>query len=80
VIPALKTALEQRPDVIVLATGKGWDLESKWVTDVMTARGRSSVRIDTFNLGSDDSAPLKSLATQTGGTYRTLTNSDLRGE
>jgi hypothetical protein len=46
----------------------------------MTARGSSTVRIDAFNLGSTDSAPLKSLATKTGGTYRTLTKSDLRGE
>jgi hypothetical protein len=80
VIPALKAALEQHPDAIVLATGKGWDLDNNWVTDVMKMRGASGVRIDTFNLGSTDSPPLKSLASKTGGSYRTVGKSDLRGE
>jgi hypothetical protein len=80
VVPALKAALDQHPDLIVLATAKGWDLDNKWVADVMAARGSSTVRIDTFNLGTTDSAPLKALATKTGGAYRTLAKSDLRGE
>jgi hypothetical protein len=80
VLPALKIAVGLHPDVIVLATGKGWDLDDKWLTGVMTARGASPVRIDAFNLGSNESPPLKSLATKTGGTYRDLSKADLRGE
>ncbi len=78
--PALKVALTEHPDVIIIATGKGWDLDTNWVADVMAVRGSNRVPINTFNLGTSDSAALKSLATKTGGTYRDLAKSDLRGE
>jgi hypothetical protein len=76
---ALQIAIAQHPDTIIIATGKGWDLDSKWLDDVMAIRGSSPVKIHTFNLGTNgESAPLKKLASQTGGTYRELSQGDLR--
>ena len=69
-VPALTQALSLSPDVIVIATAKGWDLDDGWVQSMMTARGSSSVKIDAINLGSAGSGnALKSLAGKTGGTF-----------
>ena len=82
ITPSLKLALAQHPDEIVIATGKGSDLENAWLDNVLTLRGNLPVKIDTFNLvnaGAEaESAPLKNLASQTGGIYRELTKADLR--
>jgi hypothetical protein len=76
---ALQIAIAQHPDTIVLATGKGWDLDTKWLDEVMAIRGSSPVKIHTFNLGTNgESAPLRKLASQTGGTYKELSQGDLR--
>jgi len=75
---ALKLAIAQHPDVIVIATGKGWDLDNAWLDSVMAIRGSSPVKIDTYSLGvNGESAPLKKLAIQTGGTYHELSQQDL---
>ncbi len=79
--PALTTALADQPDEIVVATGKGWTLDDDWVKDVLAARGSSTCRIDTFSLngnGNGDSTALRDLAAKTGGTYRDLSNAELR--
>ena len=69
-VPALTQALSLSPDVIVLATAKGWDLDDGWVQSMMTARGTSPVKIDTVNLGTAGSGnALKALAGKTGGTF-----------
>jgi hypothetical protein len=68
---ALAAAIAQRPDTIVLVTGKGDDLPSSWVNDVMALRGNSGIRFDTFD-ASDTITPkpvLKDLADRTGGTF-----------
>jgi hypothetical protein len=76
---AIKSAMAQQPDVLIVATGKGWDLNSKWLDDIMAIRGSSPAKIDTYSLGSDDeSAPLKKLASQTGGTYHQISHAELR--
>jgi hypothetical protein len=78
VLPAMHEAMTQHPDTIVIATGKGFDLDAKWVDDVMAIRGSAPVKIHTFNIGTDESGPLKRLAADTGGTYREVTTGELR--
>ncbi len=69
----LKLAIAQKPDTLIIATGKGWDLDNAWLDAVVTTRGSSPVKIHTFSLlSSGESAPLKKLAAQTGGTYHEL--------
>ena len=79
---SLQLALAQHPDEIVIATAKGsdLDLDSAWVDSILTLRGNSPVKIDTFNLISfpGESAPLQRLANQTGGAYADLTKAQLR--
>jgi hypothetical protein len=74
---ALKLALDQHPDEIVIATGKGSDLENAWTDEALTLRGKDKVKIDTISLGSGESGPLKRLAKETGGSYRELTRAEL---
>ena len=81
--PALTAALAQHPDTIVIATAKGWQLDDQWAKDVLSARGASVARIDTFSLGGTPPPegavpPLKTVANRTGGTYAEVTNADLR--
>jgi hypothetical protein len=69
--PALTQALTHSPDVIVIATAKGEDLDDAWVKDVLASRGSSPVKIDTVSLGSNsNSAALKDVAAKTGGEYK----------
>lgn len=76
---ALKKAIDQHPDQIVIATGKGWDLDNAWLDSVMAIRGSSPVKMITYNLVSDDSisAPLQRLAERTGGSYHAVTKAQL---
>jgi hypothetical protein len=77
---SLQKAIAQHPDEIVLATGKGWDLDNAWLDSVLAIRGSSPVRIHCFNIdlgGDGPSAPLKRLAEKTGGTYHDLTKVQL---
>ena len=82
--PALTMALGQHPDTIVIATAKGWSLDEQWAKDVLAARGASAARIDTFSLGGGTAPdgggtpPLKVVADATGGTYREVSNADLK--
>ena len=80
--PALALALSQHPDVIVVATAKGWELDEAWLKDVLDARGSAPVRFDTFSLGANNpegaaTPTLKTLAQRTGGTYAEVANSAL---
>jgi len=79
---ALRQAIELNPDEIVIATGKGMNLnlDNAWLDEVLKIRGDSKVKIDTISLGADgEITPLKRLAEQTGGTYKELTKGDLAG-
>lgn len=77
--PALTPALTHSPDTIVIATGKGWDLDDAWVKDVLATRGSSPVKIDTVSLGSNNSsAALKDVAAKTGGEYKEVNSTALQ--
>ncbi|MGH7179865.1 MAG: hypothetical protein ACREJC_20990, partial [Tepidisphaeraceae bacterium] len=78
VAPALKRALAAKPTNIVLATGKGWDLEPTFAGAVLQIRGSSSVRIDAFPIGDAESPAMRNIASQTGGQYRTISEAVLR--
>lgn len=75
---ALNKAFNNKPGVIVLATGKGLDLDSSFVEMVMGLRKSGEVKVHTFALGDAESAPLKEIAQRTGGEYRTLSAGALR--
>ena len=82
--PALTLALSQHPDVVVLATAKGWELEDAWAKDVLALRGTAPARFDTFSLGGNTPAPeggptpaLKTVADRTGGVYAVVSNDQL---
>jgi hypothetical protein len=79
---ALAKALAQQPDEIVIATGKGWqlDVDSTWLNGVMALRGSSAVKFVTYSLGSseDKCETLRKLAEKTGGSYHQATQSELR--
>jgi hypothetical protein len=77
---ALIRALDQKPDVIVLATGKGWDLQDDFVSMVMQLHKRSPrTQIHTFAIGSSgDSRALATIAERTGGNYQEFPISRLR--
>jgi hypothetical protein len=76
---ALALAIARHPDTIVLATGKGWDLNNAWLDSVMSIRGASNAKFLGYSLGaSGESAPLKKLAEQTGGSYHEMTQAQLR--
>jgi hypothetical protein len=76
--PALKKALEQRPDAIVLVTGKGADLDEAFVQMVNDAKKDIPVIIHTVAInGSGQSTALKRIAGGTGGEYRELSGAEL---
>jgi hypothetical protein len=77
--PAMVKALAVQPEVIVIATAKGYSLDDAWVQSIMELRGPLPVKIDILSLGADTTNPvLKSLADKTGGEYRDVTATDLR--
>lgn len=75
---ALNKAFNNKPGAIVLATGKGLDLDNSFVEMVMDLRKSGDVKVHTFALGDADSGPLKEIARRTGGEYRTLGAAALR--
>jgi hypothetical protein len=76
-VPALKQAAAAKPDAIILATGKGDDLDDDFVAAVTAALPKGA-KIYAFALGKDrPSKALQDLANKTGGTYRTLTSSQV---
>ncbi|MGN6625520.1 MAG: hypothetical protein ACTHLN_02790 [Tepidisphaeraceae bacterium] len=78
VMPALKLALTQSPDTIVLATGKSVQLDDSFATEVLDARQGGHVTFDTFSLGdSPTDDPLKKIAASTGGKFTFLKSTDL---
>lgn len=80
-IPALKQAMQQNPDTIVLVTGKAdqlGGLAPTFAADVLKLRGDKQPVIHTFSLGSTaDDDPLKKIALETKGTHKVLSKSDL---
>jgi hypothetical protein len=77
--PALQKAIASNPDVIIIATPKGWDLDDAWAKDVLSMRGNSKVKIDTVSLGSGgESETLKSVAAKSSGQYLQVDEAALR--
>jgi hypothetical protein len=76
---ALTKAVASKPAVIVLATGKAWQLDESFTKQVLDIRGDNPIKIHTFALGDSGTAtPLRDIAAKTGGEYHALTQSDLR--
>jgi hypothetical protein len=81
VIPALSRALECSPQVIILATGKGFQFDQSLTQSMLEARHRSGsqARIHAFSIGeSDPSAAMVELARQTGGQALRITAGELK--
>jgi hypothetical protein len=74
--PALKKAAAANPDVIIIATGKGADLDDTFAQEVK-ANKPSGVKIHTFSVGGGDAPLLKAIATETGGEYHEITTNEL---
>jgi hypothetical protein len=75
---ALKRAIANKADVIVLATAKGLDLDPGLVQQSMQIRKNNTTKIHTLGIGDVDSPVLKELASNTGGAYKTISASTLR--
>ncbi|HEV7299314.1 MAG TPA: hypothetical protein VGN72_08115 [Tepidisphaeraceae bacterium] len=71
--PALAKAYAQSPDTVVLATGKGPDLNDEFIAGVDAARKGANIRTHTFSLGEGGSDALKSIAEKTNAQYQHLT-------
>jgi len=79
VAPALRRAVGENPGTIVLATGKGYDLDDAFVAVVEGIRGASNVKISTFAVGpGEPGSALKSIALRTGGRFAAVPTSMLR--
>ncbi len=76
--PSLARAVAQRPAAIVIATGKGADLDDTFVQMVKDTKKDVKVTIHTIAIGSaGQSTALKTVAEMTGGQYRELTEAEL---
>jgi hypothetical protein len=75
---ALNKAFNNKPGAIVLATGKGLDLDPSFVEQVMGLRRSTDVKVHAFALGDSESPALREVARRTGGEYRTLNAGALR--
>lgn len=79
VASAMKLAVNASPDAIVLATGKGWQLDDAFVNQVMQIRKDKPIKIHTIALGgSETGSALRSIATKTGGECRLVAERDLK--
>jgi hypothetical protein len=76
--PTLERALKLNPQVIVIASAKGFSLEESNAAMVKSLMKGKSVQIHTFAIGETGSATLKQIATQNGGEYRQITPQQLR--
>ncbi|MBC7782280.1 MAG: VWA domain-containing protein [Burkholderiales bacterium] len=75
---ALKRAIANKADAIVLVTGKGLELEPALVQQVMQIRRTSNAKIHTVAIGDSASPVLRDIASKTGGEYKTVSASLLR--
>ena len=75
---ALKRALANKADEIVLVTGKGLELEPALAQQVSLIRKSNPAKIHTVAVGDATSPVLKEIATKSGGDYRTVSASLLR--
>jgi hypothetical protein len=77
--PALIKAVAASPDLIVLATAKGDQLDDDFTSQVLQICKDHAVKIDTFDLGESQlSRPLKQIAQRTGGQSHLIDTGTLR--
>ncbi|QOV87811.1 hypothetical protein [Humisphaera borealis] len=78
--PVMVEAMKRNPQVIVIATAKGINLDDTVVTQVEKARGGKPVVIHTFDLthSGDGASVLKAIAAKSGGTYKHIEPGALR--
>ena len=81
VAPAIKRAMSQKPDLILLVTGNDY-LDDVFIQAVLNARKGADTRIETFGIRTGPTpgswTPLKTIADRTGGHFHEITESDLR--
>lgn len=76
---ALQKAMSTSPEAIILATGKGGQLDDTFVNQVMQVRKDRTVKIHTFDLGgTEGSAAMKSIAHTTGGGSHLISEAQLK--
>ncbi|CAN5557640.1 hypothetical protein BH09PLA1_BH09PLA1_17170 [soil metagenome] len=75
---ALKRAIANKADTIVLVTGKGLELDPALAQQVMQIRKSSGVKIHTVAIGDSASPVLKDIANRTGAEYKTVSSAMLR--
>lgn len=76
--PSLDKATAAGPTAIVLTTAKGFQLDENTGATVQAALKGSPIKVHTFSLGEEESAVLKQIAEQTGGTHRRMSYNQLR--
>lgn len=78
--PVITEAMKRNPQVIVIATAKGINLDDTVVTQVEKARGGKKVAIHTIDLTStaDGKAVLEAIANKSGGKFKHVEPSVLR--
>jgi len=81
VMPALKAAVAQSPDTIVLVTGKSMQLtdsDPEFATNVLNQLAGKKIIVHTVTLGESTPAdPLRKIALETGGKFLDLSRSDI---
>jgi uncharacterized protein with von Willebrand factor type A (vWA) domain len=76
---AIKAAFTSDPAAVVVATGKGWDLDDTFAKTVIDARGTIAAKVHTISVGeSPASAAFKSVSRQTGGQHKDVSAGELR--
>lgn len=76
---AMTRAVASDPAVIVLATGKGWQLDDSFAKTVLNIRKDKPIKIHTFALGDGGTnSALRDIATKTGGEFHVVSPADLR--
>ena len=78
--PVIAEAMKRNPQVIVIATAKGINLDDTTVTQVEKARAGKSVVIHTVDLTrtADGASVLQAISTKSGGVYKHIEPSALR--
>ena len=76
---AIARAAQGKPAVIVLVTGKAFDLEEELVRKVQNATAASGTKVHTVALRSDDgNTVLKDIASRTSGEFKVVQEPELR--
>lgn len=79
VASAMTKAMQAKPNLIVLATGKAWDLDESFAQTVLDLRKDSGVRIHAIAVGgSEGSDAFATIAKETGGEFMEINEGQLR--